>query len=241
MPLSQLEDLLCRANPGVWAERKRGFVNAPVHWEWYSLMTTMQRGCVVAPREHAKSECWTVNGTAWRSIYTPGIWTYVFAATADLATELKERIDSAVREAEPELVNNAYALSKTQTVYGNGSRITCAGAGKAVRGAHPDVIVGDDVLSDDSAATEHQRKKILTWWSGTIGGMSHPGTTRVVRGHGRLTFRPTQVFLVGTPFHSQDLLSAMKGNKLYHYRRYSAEYHVSQLVDGTMAVEVANG
>jgi hypothetical protein len=241
LPITELREMLCRANPGVWAEQKRGFTNAPFHDEWYSLMINERRLCVVAPREHAKSETFTVNGTAWRSCYRPGWWTYAFAATADLAAELKARIDTAVMEADPHLVLNARSLSKMETIYANGSRITVAGVGKSVRGAHPDTVCGDDVLDDSSAGTEHQRRKMETWWFGAIGGMSHPGTSRMIKGYGRLTYPPTQVFLVGTPFHSQDLLMKMRQNRLYHFRRYAAEYDPDDLVPGSWAVEVRNG
>jgi hypothetical protein len=45
------------------------------------------------------------------------------------------------------------------------------------------------------------------------------------------------VHLVGTPFHSSDLLMGMRANPIYEYRRYSAEFDVTG--DDTWAVEVA--
>jgi hypothetical protein len=224
-----LLELACRANPGVWAQVKRGYTNAPFHDEWYSLLPRARRLCLVAPREHAKSETVTVNGSSWRSIYWPGFWTYAFAATAAQGEELKARIDAAVLEAAPDLVVNARVMSKTQSIYANGSRITVAGVGKSVRGAHPDMSL-----------TEHQRKKLERWWFGTVGGMAHPGTSRVVRGYGRLHFPPTQVFLVGTPFHAQDLLMNMRTNPLWEFRRYAAEFDPHQMVPGSYAVEITN-
>jgi hypothetical protein len=241
LPVGQVEDLICRANPGVWAERKLGFVNAPFHWEWYRLMVEEQRLCVIAPREHAKSEVFTVNGSAWRACHWPGWWTYVFAATGDQAKELKARIDAAIMSVRPELVLGASVNTKTESRYANGARVTVAGAGKSVRGAHPDTIIGDDVLEEHLSLTEHQRKKTTNWWFGAVGGMAHPGTTRMVRGHGRVRFPPTQIRLVGTPFHSQDLLMSTAKNLLWHYRRYAAEFDTAQLVPGTHAVEIRNG
>jgi hypothetical protein len=187
------------------------------------------------------SEVFTVNGTAWRSCYWPGWWTYVFAATGDQAKELKARIDAAVMAVRPELVLGARVNTKLESTYANGARLTVAGAGKSVRGAHPDTIIGDDVLEEQMSLTEHQRKKTTNWWFGAVGGMAHPGTSRVVRGHGRLRFPPTQIRLVGTPFHTQDLLMSTGRNLLWHYRRYAAEFDTRQLVPGTHAVEVRNG
>lgn len=241
VPVDQLEDLVCRANPGVWAERRLGFVNAGFHWEWYRLMTTEDRLCILAPRDHAKTEVFTVNGTAWRCCYWPGWWTYVFAAIEDQAIQIKDRIDAAIGQVRPDLIAGARVMTKKQSVYANGARVNVAGAGKSVRGAHPDEIIGDDVLVEDLALTEHQRRKTTSWWFGTVGGMAHPGTTRVVRGHGRMRFPPTKVRLVGTPFHSQDLLMATARNRLWHFRRYAAEFDTAQLVPGSYAVEVRNG
>ena len=96
MPADQIRALLIRTSPGVWAEEVRGFENAPLHKEWYRLMPNATRLAVIAPREHAKTECFTVNQTAWRSIYQPGTWTYVFANTLDQAQEIKDRIDRAI-------------------------------------------------------------------------------------------------------------------------------------------------
>lgn len=235
---AQVNELLCRANPGVWAEQRRGFTNAALHWEWYNLATSAARLAVVAPREHAKTECLTVNMTAWRSIFQPGTWTYVFANTKEQGVEIKDRIDEAVREDRPMLVENARTMTKSESRYWNYSRVTVAGAGKAVRGAHPDIIIGDDVMEEDTAMSRAHREKLARWWFGTIGGMAHPGTFRKVLGGKKVPMPATRVFLVGTPFHHEDLLMSMRTNPMYKYRRYAAEYRPGDLVDG-MAVEVS--
>lgn len=237
MPADRALELLCKANPGVWAERNRGFTNSPVHWEWYRVMLRERRLAVVAPREHAKTEIFTVNQTAWRSIYWPGIWTYVFAQTGDQAEKVKERIDLAVSEVHPRLVERARVNSKKETIYANGSAVSVAGAGKAVRGAHPDIIIGDDVLSEQGTLTAYQRQKTSDWWFGTVANMAHAGVLRSLRGGLRVAMPPTRMYLVGTPFHRADLLLGMKGNPLWRFRRYAAEYRPDQLVDG-LAVEI---
>lgn len=237
MPAEKVDAMMCRAHPGVWAERRRGFVNAPFHWEWYEFATSARRGALIAPREFAKTETLTINMSAWRAIYEPGCYTFVFAATNDLAMELKSRIDAAVEEAEPEMVQRSKMNNKTQTVYANGSRVRVAGAGKAVRGAHPDYIVGDDVLEEESCLTSYQREKTARWWKGTVSNMAHSGVHRKVRGGDRTWFPPTRILIVGTPFHEGDLLMGMRQNPLYRFRRYAAEYAPHDLVDG-WAVEV---
>lgn len=238
MPVEKIDAVLCRAHPGVWAERRRGFTNAPFHWEWYEFALTCRRGALIAPREFAKTETVTVNVSAWRLIYQPGCYVFVFAATEDLAMELKERIDSAIEEVEPDLVLRARMKNKTQTVYANGSRVRVAGAGKAVRGAHPDYIIGDDVLEEEACLTSYQRDKTARWWKGTVSNMAHSGVHRKIRGtKDRTWFPPTRILIVGTPFHDSDLLMSMRVNPMYRFRRYAAEYRHEDLVDG-WAVEV---
>lgn len=218
-------------SPAFWAESTRGFRNADFHLEWYRLFRDERRLALIAPREHAKTEVGTVNMTVWRSIHQEGIWTYVFAATTELAEELKARIDAAMTEVRPDLVSSASRMSKRTSLYGNGSRITVAGVGKAVRSAHPDVIIGDDVLSEETTRTSYQRRKMRAWWFGAVAGMAHPGTQRIVKGR-RRTFPPTVIQLVGTPFHKDDLLNGMKSNAAYTYRRYAAEFQPEDLVQG---------
>ena len=248
IPTDDALELACKAHLGVWAERKRGFTHADVHWEWNELAMTKNRLAVCAPREHAKSETFTVNQAAWRIIYEPGIWVYVFAQTGEQAQMMKGRIDAAVSEAAPWLTDRDQPgddkafieKNTTHSMYANYSMVDCAGSGKAVRGVHPDVIIGDDVLEEGNCLTSMQRKRIERWWFGSIGGMAHPGTTRTLGRTGvRVPMPPTRVHLVGTPFHAQDLLMNMKENPLYEFRRYAAEYDPHDLVPGTMAVEVA--
>lgn len=248
-------ELACKAHLGVWAERKRGFVNAPLHWEWCELAMTTSRLAVVAPRDHAKTEVFTVNDLAWRCTYTPALWGYVFCEAGDQAKELKARIDSAIRETAPWMVAGQIIDNETESVYANWSRVTVAGVGKAVRGAHPDIIVGDDVLSEANTLTAASRRKVSRWWFGTVAGMAHPGKVRtlgeledeqgriiVVAKAGeptRVRMAPTRTRLAGTPFHRQDLLLSMKNNPVYYYRRYAAEFQPADLVAGTLAVEAS--
>ena len=240
LPLDQLDELLCKAHLGEWTQRRMGLDMTPLHWEWCELRMHAQRLAVVAPREHAKSETFTINGTAWESIYTPGLWTYIFAQSGDQAKVMLQRVIAAVEKVHPWMVDGAHQRNSTTVTFANYSKVDVAGSGKSVRGVHPDVIIGDDVLEEGSTQTAMQRKRVEKWWLGAVGGMAHPGTKRTV-GRGELAkdvmMPPTRVFLVGTPFHQQDLLMGMKDNPVYRFRRYAAEFHPDELVDG-LAVEV---
>jgi hypothetical protein len=241
---AEAEALACRAHLGVWAERRLGYELAPFHWEWCELAMTWSRGCIIAPREHGKSATIAVNGTVWESLNTPGLWTYIFSATLDQAKALLANIKATMELVAPWMVATAFVDNMTEIEFANGSKVTVAGAGKAVRGAHPDRIVGDDVLEEEGCMTELGRKRTHRWWFGSVGGMAHPGTIRKVRTRWwderrTLLMPPTRVMLVGTPFHERDLLNGMRTNPLYRFRRYAAEFDPAACIPGSVAVEAA--
>ena len=234
----QIISLACRANPAVWAERRLGFTNSPIHREWYAVAMAESRCALLAPRDHSKTQVITVNITAWSCVYKPGYWTQIFAATLTQAKAMKARIDAAVGLAAPHLLLGATTNNKTESVYANGSMVTVAGAGSATRGGHPDRIVGDDVLKESAALSASARKLISDWWFGSVSGMASSESIRIVGGV-RYRYPATVLHLVGTPFHEKDLLMSMRANELYHYRRYKATFRPDQLVPGTLAVEVS--
>lgn len=217
----ELMQVGCRLDIGLWAEVRRGYVNADFHWEWYDLARTARRLCVMAGREHSKSECFSVNNVAWHSIYQPGIWSYIFCNSGDQGEKILGRTVAAIGQDRPDLVDNATVAHAKEIVLANGSRITVRGSGAAVRGAHPDLIVGDDVQDENNTATQMQRDRLKSWWFGTVGGMAHPGTTRVVNREMR-QFGATRIILVGTPFHSLDLLMGCRSNEMYEWHSYPA-------------------
>jgi hypothetical protein len=184
------------------------------------------------------SETFTVGQLAWRIIYNPGVQCLAFTSEAELAKDLKSRVDAAVALDRPELLEQATLSNANQTKFGNAASIMVRTTGQKVRGLHPDIIVGDDVLEEANTLTHYQRKKIERWWFGTVEGMAHPGTWRVVGRH-RVWMPPTRIHLVGTPFHAADLLMNMRTNPVYRFRRYVAEYDPADLVPGTLAVEAA--
>ena len=234
----------CSQHPGVFSERKLGYVNQLHHWEWYELVHA-PRLAIVAPREHAKSEVFSVVTTAHHAIYRPGCWQIVFSNTQDQGKIILERILSAVSVAAPLLLDGPPRMTTTDAVLGNWSRITVAGVGKSFRGVHPDRIVGDDIMKEENTHTNHARQKLEAWWFGTVGPMAHPGVERAMR-WGRLAPQgrvpvvkhpPTTITLVGTPFHQLDLLMQMRNNPIYAFRRYVSQFKPEELVPGTLAVE----
>jgi len=242
---AQAEADLVASHPGIWAERKLGFVNEPFHWEWYELEEMFPRLAVCAPREHAKSEIFSINKTAHMAIYQPGSWQFLFSATLEQGRHLMERLIKTVAAVEPAMFTNPPRFTTTDVIFGNWSRVSVGSVGKSMRGIHPDRIVGDDILNEGNTQTQAQRRKMEAWWFGSVGPMAHPGDIRplqwgAIKPKGRTimkTHKPTTITMVGTPFHQMDLLMGMRENPIYHFRRYSAVFSTDDLVDGTWAVE----
>lgn len=223
---AELLDAASAVDMGVWAEAKRGYSNAAVHWAWYGLAQRARRAAILAPREHGKSEIFSVNNAAWHSIYRPGFWTYIFCNSGDQGEKILARTVAAVNQVAPALLEHPKVLHTKEVVFTNDARITVRGSGAAVRGAHPDLIIGDDVQDENNTGTQMQRDRLKSWWFGTVGGMAHPGTTRVVQRIKRpaevMEFPATRILIVGTPFHSLDLLMGCRENEMYDWRLFGA-------------------
>jgi len=231
---AELLEAAAAVDMGQWSEIKREFKNAGVHWEWYRIAQHARRAAVLAPREHGKSEIFSINNAAWHSIYRPGFWTYIFCNSGDQGEKILARTVAAVNQVAPHLLVSPKVLHTKEVVFMNDARITVRGSGAAVRGAHPDLIIGDDVQDENNTGTQMQRDRLKGWWFGTVGGMAHPVTTRVVqevKKPARVeTFPPTRIMLVGTPFHSLDLLMGCRDNEMYEWRLFGAARVVN---DGT--------
>lgn len=236
---------LMAASPAAWAQLARGFTNAPFHTEWYQVAERYSRAAIIAPRDHGKSEALTINRACWHMIYREGTWVLVFAATMDQAQAIKARVDEVLEETAGHLMMGArtsrHIRNARETRLLNSSRITVGSAGKAVRGGHPDLIIGDDVLEEKTCLTKHQRDKTARWWNGTVANMAHSGTVRRLPSGIKKRMPPTRITLVGTPFHRSDLLMSMRDNDLYAFRRYAAEYDPERLPQpgASLAVEIS--
>jgi hypothetical protein len=202
---------------------------APFHIEWFSLALSHSRLCIVAPRGFSKSETFSVNLAGWSVRYDPGLRVLLLSLTEDLAVKLGRRLVEALTHCEPQLIPRRPS-SERSLRFTNGATVDVAGVGAAVRGAHPDLIIADDVLSEESASSELERKRTERWFQGSIAGMAHPDSERrSVSGRMR-EFPPTRIAVVGTPFHDSDLLMhTLRRNVQWEWRRYAAEFEPDRL------------
>ena len=199
-----------------WSENIRGFYNPPHIKEWYGLINNvlfggLRRLCVVAPRDHAKSEVFVVSPVTHLARYGPELgwkWVFIFSDTQPQANEMIDRCYTEINRVYPELTYRMLKNDVMEKKLRNGFRFMGRGAGASVRGAHPDLIIGDDVLNDSNSETNQGREKIKKWWSQTVSNMAKPTSAMI---------------LEGTVQHELDLLMSMKDNPSYKMKVYSAE------------------
>lgn len=186
------------------------FLVSEHHEDWDRLIVDNDRICVLAPRDHSKTFFFDFAFPIWKAVNKPGGIGFIFSATQPQA----ERILSDIKN---ELENNPKLQwlvpkrrelwSSTSVKLANGHRIYARGFGTKVRGAHPDWIVVDDGLNDETAYSETVRKKQVDYFFTAITNMCVPGG---------------QIVVVGTPFHGEDLYGELERNPEYVFRRYQA-------------------
>jgi len=218
-----LHELRLKYNLDYWSHNKRGFANPPHIKEWCGHIDQVIHGGikrlnVIAPRDHAKSEVFAIDTMTYLAEYGPYLdnpinWVFLFSDTQEQANEIIARAKSAIEETYPDLIEKMIKDDVREKQLRNGYRFTGRGAGASVRGSHPDLIIGDDVLNDRNSETNQGREKIKRWWFGTVTNMCKPTSAMI---------------LEGTVQHELDLLMGMKDNPAYKSFVYPAEKEVPE-------------
>lgn len=182
------------------------------HEEWDDLVCNHDRICVLAARDHGKTFFFNFAYPLWKASTMPWGKGFILSATAPQAERILEDIIAEV-EGNPKLHwliptrKEARKWSSKYVRFSNGHRIYARGFGTKVRGFHPDYIIGDDVLNDESIYSELVRRKQSEYWFTAISNMVVPGG---------------QIVIVGTPFHKDDLYHEIENNEEYEFRKYAA-------------------
>lgn len=186
------------------------FLVSEHHEEWADLVTSTNRLCVLAPRDHGKTYFFDFAYPIWMAWRHPGRDGFIFSATQTQAQRILRDIREEL-ESNPALQHlvpvKKERWNDNELRLSNGHTIYARGFGTKVRGAHPIWIVCDDVLNDEMAYSEIQRKKGNDYFFSAIVPMCVPGGTIVV---------------VGTPFHSLDLYAEIKTKSAWTFKRYQA-------------------
>lgn len=183
-----------------------------LHEEWDDLVQEHDRICVLAARDHGKTFFFDFAYPLWRIVTQPGGQGFIFSNTKEQAIKILEDIKVEI-ETNPQLQylkpSNTSGKRWAQTAIqcSNGHRVYARGFGVKVRGAHPNWVVVDDALNDETMYSETVRRKQIDYFYSALSNMVIPGG---------------QLIVVGTPFHQSDLYADLEENPVYAYRKYSA-------------------
>ena len=182
------------------------------HKEWDDLLKQHDRLCVLAPRDHGKSHFFSFAYPIWKATYQKDGCGFIFSATQEQAIDILARIKSEF-ESNPRLQHlvpekgDKKRWAQRQIELTNGHKIYARGYGTKVRGAHPNWVVVDDGLNDETAYSALVRKKQIDYFLSAISNLVVPGG---------------QLVVVGTPFHQSDLYGQLSENSEYFFQRYQA-------------------
>lgn len=181
-----------------------GFQLAHFHEEWYDLAENNSKTCIIASRDHGKSvffRCYLL----WRMAYNPNTEVLFFSHSQHQSIDHMAKMDELIMST-PALrhLKPARGWAKQLFKFTNKSSIRAMSVGKAVRGAHPQIVVLDDILSSEAPT---QLKSIATWFYTALLPVLH---------------HTAQMCIVGTPFSFTDLYSELKGLKGYAVSEYPA-------------------
>ena len=181
-----------------------GFQLANFHKEWYENSEANNKICVIASRDHGKSvffRCYAL----WKMAYNPGHEVLFFSHSQHQSIDHMSKMD--------ELIMTTPAVAHLKPARGwakqlfkmtNKSSMRAMSIGKAVRGAHPDMVILDDILSSEA---DTQLKSISTWFYTALLPVLH---------------HTAQLCIVGTPFSFVDLYAELKSLDGYCVNEYPA-------------------
>ena len=174
------------------------------HAKWFHNLNTHNRYCVKAARDHGKSTLF-LGFLLWKVIFTPRLDTMIFSHSLDQSIRhmrnLNDLIDSSPMLAK---MKDKDSWSKTFFGFTNGSRINAKSVGGGVRGAHPDLVLLDDILW---GTTETELQRVASWFYEVLVPTVH---------------HTSQLCIVGTPFTPTDLYTELERRDGYLVETYPA-------------------
>ena len=186
------------------------FVVAGHHLEWGDLVSSHTRLCINAPRNHGKSNFFSLAYPLWMAWKNPNRYGLVFSATDEQARRILGDIKNEL-ETNPKLAFLLPAKPKkwneSELHLSNGHVIYAKSFGTKVRGNHPVWCVADDVLNDETIGSETIRRKQNDYFFSAIVGMMHVND---------------QLIVIGTPFTAADLYGEIQKRKGFHFQKFSA-------------------
>jgi hypothetical protein len=137
------------------------------HVDLYKLIPEHKRLVVAAPRGFAKSTIISRFYPLWLALFRKAKDITIISASETLAIgflrDIKREIEvnPLIKELWGDLRTDKW--TENHVILKTGVVIRARGAGGQIRGFRPDVIICDDIETDESVESEEQRKKIKDW------------------------------------------------------------------------------
>jgi hypothetical protein len=139
------------------------------HRDVYELLPITQRLVVASPRGHGKSTICSVFYPLWLALYEKRKDITIISASESLAIEWLRKIKREL-ETNKEILGlfgdlQSDKWTENHIILRNPSRVNirARGAQGQIRGFRPDVLVCDDLETNESVESEEQRKKLKDW------------------------------------------------------------------------------
>jgi hypothetical protein len=139
----------------------------PFHEEIYGLVPNHKRLVIAAPRGFAKSTIISRFYPLWLALFGKAKDVTIISASETLAIgflrDIKREIETNrfIRDIWGDQRTDKW--TENHIILKTGCQLRARGAGGQIRGFRPDVIVCDDIETDESVESEEQRKKIKDW------------------------------------------------------------------------------
>ncbi len=178
----------------------------------------MKRVVIAAPRQHGKTSLVYVGYILWAALFKKHLYMVTIGASEERAKEALENILMELEE-NPRIAEDfgediARRTRADRIELTNGVLIISKGAGQRLRGLlrggrRPDLILLDDIESEEHAYSKSLRDKLKRWFYRAVMGLS----------------KDAKVFVIGTIIHYDSLLNELleKGKQLgWFARKYRA-------------------
>jgi predicted phage terminase large subunit-like protein len=171
-----------------------------------------------APRGFAKTTWVNTIFPIWCIVYEKKRYMIGISSAATNAHNNLENIkfelvgNKLLAEAFPKACGEGRVWRQDVILTNNGIKVEAVGASMQIRGRlhhgnRPDLIILDDVETDESVATPEQREKLLRWYDRAVVKAGSP---------------KTDYFLIGTVLHTESLLAVMLTRVGYNSHKYKA-------------------
>jgi phage terminase large subunit-like protein len=158
------------------------------HQEIYSLVQdkTIKRLAIIAPAGFGKSSVVSYACPIWLAAYHACNEILIISASAEFAEYRLRHIRYLIESNEN--IQKDFNLSPgsiwrdNEIILSNGVRILARGKGSQITGMRPDVILCDDIETEDEAKSEIERAHLKEWWYATLVNRPAPDGRIVIIG-----------------------------------------------------------